>query len=257
MIKSLAAEALGVNRKNIYYQTKQETRDVALKAEIETAWEEHPTYGQINLATHLQINHKRVARVMRKFGMKPPRRKVKKFSCTQSTPHHQFYNLIKDWRPEKANQLWCSDTTYLKYQSSFWYLVTVIDVYTREVIGFAVGKKHNSRLVLTAIKQALMKRGSSPQVFHTDQGMEFMAQSVITLLESQGIQISVSDKSSPWQNGYQESFFGKLKFALGDLSRFESPSHLIVAIYYEINYYNNRRIHRSLKMPPAVFANLV
>jgi len=248
---------LGVNRKNIYYQTKKESQDLALKADIHKAWEEHPTYGQINLATHLGVNHKRIGRVMRKFGLKPPRRKVKKFSCTQSTPHHQYQNLIKDWKPERVNQLWCSDTTYLKYQSSFWYLVTVIDIYTREVIGFAVGKKHNSRLVLTAIKQALVKTGVPPQIFHTDQGMEFMAQGVISLLESNGIQVSVSDKSSPWQNGYQESFFGKLKFALGDLNRFEDPSHLLVAIYHEIDYYNNRRIHRSLKMPPAVFARLV
>lgn len=248
---------MGVNRKNIYYQIRQEQKDLSLKADIEKAWEEHPTYGQINLATHLKVNHKRTGRVMRKFGMKPPRRKVKKFSCTESTSQHRYSNLIKDWKPERVNQLWCSDTTYLKYQSSFWYLVTVIDVYTREVIGFAVGKKHNSRLVLTAMKQALMKTGTPPEVFHTDQGMEFMAQQVVTFLESQDIQVSVSDKSSPWQNGYQESFFGKLKFALGDLNRFEDPSRLIVAIYQQIDYYNNRRIHRSLKMPPAVFARLV
>lgn len=250
----MVAEVLGVNPKNIYYQTKQEHKDLSLKADIEKVWEVNSTYGQINLATHLRVNHKRIARVMRKFGMKPPRRKVKKFYCTQSTPHHQYYNIIKDWKPEQTNQLWCSDTTYLKYQGGFWYLVTVIDVYTREVIGFTVGKKHTSHLVLTAVKQALMKTGTPPQVFHTDQGTEFMAQGVVVFLESQGVQISVSDKSSPWQNGYQESFFGKLKFELGDLNRFTDPSHLIVAIYQQIDYYNNRRIHRSLKMPPAVFA---
>lgn len=176
--------------------------DLVLKGKIEEAWREHPTYGQINLGLHLKVNHKRIRRVMKKYGMKPPRRKVKKFSCTQSTAHHTYTNLIKDLKPNKANQLWCSDVTYLKYHGKFWYLATIIDIYTREVAGFAVGKKHNSQLILRAIKQAFIKTGTTPEIFHTDQGTEFMAQAVTSFLESNKIKVSVSDTSSPWQNGY-------------------------------------------------------
>lgn len=245
---------LQINRKNIYYHPKQEALDLSLKTEIEQVWQAHPTYGQINLAIHLGINHKRVSRIMKKYRMKPPRRKVKKSFCTTSTPHHQYHNLFKGWHPDKPDQLWCSDVTYLKYVGRFWYLVTILDVFTRQVVGFAVGKKHNSQLILSAIKQALLRSETTPEIFHSDQGTEFMAQSVTGFLQSQKIKISVSDTASPWQNGYQESFFGKLKFALGDVNRFTDPAEMIVAIYQYIDYYNHRRIHRSLKMPPAVFA---
>jgi len=66
--------------------------------------------------------------------------------------------------------------------------------------------------------------------------------------------ISVSDKASPWQNGYQESFFGRFKEEFGDINRFETTGEMIEAIYQYIHYYNTKRIHTSLKMPPAVYA---
>lgn len=66
--------------------------------------------------------------------------------------------------------------------------------------------------------------------------------------------LTVSDKASPWQNGYQESFFGKFKDKLGDLDRFETIGELIEAIYQQVYYYNHERIHTALKMLPAVYA---
>lgn len=73
-------------------------------------------------------------------------------------------------------------------------------------------------------------------------------------MENLGAQISASDKAPPWQNGYQESFFGRFKGEFGDINRFETPGELIEELYHNINYYNNKRIHTALKMPPAVYA---
>ena len=84
-----------------------------------------------------------------------------------------------------------------------------------------------------------------------------MAKTCTDYLEEKGAKISVSDKASPWQNGYQESFFGKFKDEVGDLNRFETIGQLIEAIYQQIYYYNFERIHTALKMPPAVYAELV
>jgi transposase InsO family protein len=81
-----------------------------------------------------------------------------------------------------------------------------------------------------------------------------MAQACTSFLENLGTKISASDKASPWQNGYQESFFGRFKDEFGDFSRFETIGELMEEIYSQINYYNTQRIHRSLKMPPAVYA---
>lgn len=193
---------------------------------------------------------------MKIFGIKPPRRKSH-FYTTRSTSHHTYTNLIKGFVPIKANQLWCSDLSYIKFQGRFWYLATIEDIFTRVIVGANIGKYHDSELVLATVKQAILNTKQIPEIFHSDQGTEFMAKVCTDYLEETGSKISVSDKASPWQNGYQESFFGKFKDEAGDFNRFETIGQLIENIYSQIHYYNFERIHTALKMPPAIYARLV
>lgn len=251
--KRVIAEALGVSPYHIHRPNRLEEKDLKLKALIEETWKTHKAYGHIRLSLELAINHKRVRRVMKKYGIKPPRRKSHNF-CTKSTSHHTYYNLIKEWVPTKPNELWCSDVSFIKYEGRFWYLATIEDIVTRQVIAVQVGKYHNSQLILTTIKQAIQKTGTAPKVFHTDQGTEFMAKLCTSYLENLGTSISASDKGSPWQNGFQESFFGRFKDEFGDFSRFDTVSELIEEVYGQVRYYNEDRIHRSLKMSPSRYA---
>ena len=251
-IKSIAAQALGINRKNIYRQSELKKRDLKLREKIETTWLTHPAYGHRRLALHLAVNRKRILRVMHKYGLKPPRRKVSRY-CTRSVPRHAFTNLIKDWQPQWPHALWCSDVSYFKFQGRFWYLATILDVCTRRIIGIQVAKHHNQHLILDLLKQALITTKTTPQIFHTDQGSEYLAESVISLLINHRIKVSVSETASPWQNGYQESFFGRLKAEFGDFGRFSSLGELLEAIYAYVYYYNHQRIHTALKMPPAAY----
>lgn len=251
--KKVVAQAVGVNPKNIYREGKQDKVDLELKAQIEQVHTQHPAYGHKRLALELGINKKRIIRVMHKYDIKPPRRKRKNY-LTRSTPHHRFTNLIKNQPPTQPNQVWSSDISYIKFQSQFWYLSTIIDIYTRQILGVQIGVKHDSQLVLTTLKQALANNDRTPQIFHTDQGTEFMAQAVIEYIQDKGIHVSVSDTGSPWQNGYQESFYGKFKDELGDLNRYQSVGEFMEAIYGHVYYYNHHRIHTALKMPPAKFA---
>lgn len=216
-------------------------------------WIKHSSYGHKRLGWELKVNHKRVRRVMRKFGLKPPRRKVS-FYTTKFTPHHTYTNLIKDFVPAKAHDLWCSDLSYFKYRGRIFYLATIEDIFTRQVVAFNVGIKHDGALVFKTIAEAITNTKCLPAIFHSDQGTEFMAKICTDYLKSFDVKISVSDKASPWQNGYQESFFGRFKDELGDLDRFETIGELIEAIYQQIYYYNHERIHTALKMPPVVFA---
>ena len=245
---------LGVNRKNIYRKSRLTQKDKILAHEINKVHIKHPSYGYRRLAWHMGINHKRVLRVMKKFNIKPPRRKIKHW-CTVSTNSHTYTNLIKDLTPTKTHQLWCSDTSFFKFQGRFWYLVSIEDIYTRQVLSAFMGRQHDSQLVLGTIKQAIKNFKSTPKIFHSDQGTEFMAKIVTNFLESFGVKISASDKASPWQNGYKESFFGRFKDEFGDINRFDTSGELMAEIYSQINYYNQKRIHTALKMPPAVFAN--
>ncbi len=256
IFKSIRAQALGIERRNIYRENKQETKDKSLKEAIEGVWIKHPSYGHKRLALELKTGRNRILRLMHLYGMKPPRRKSH-FYTTRSTSHHTYTNLIKSLIPTKVNQLWCSDLSYIKFQGKFWYLATIVDIVTRQVVAAQMGKYHNSELVLMTIRQAIKSTNKAPQIFHSDQGTEFMAKVCTDYLESLGTQVSASDKASPWQNGYQESFFGKFKDEAGDLNRFETVGELIEAIYQQIHYYNYERIHTVLKMPPVVYAKLL
>jgi len=214
---------------------------------------QHPAYGHDRVALELGINHKRAQRVMAKYDLRPPRRRATNF-CTRSTPHHTYSNLLKEQLPvTQAHQVWCSDLTRLVYRGTIWYLATIEDVATRQVIAKQIGKRHDRQLVLATLQQGLAT-GHKPQIFHSDQGTEFMAQRCTDYLEQRDIQISVSDVASPWQNGYIESFYGRLKHEIGDLNRFETPGLMIEAVYWHIHYYNHQRIHTALKMPPANYA---
>jgi putative transposase len=231
--KTIRAEALGVRRKNIYRQGKQEQKDLRLKTAIEEVHTKHPAYGHKRVALELKINHKTVGRVMKRYGIKPPRRKIHHF-CTKSTSHHTYTNLIKELRPNRLHELWCSDVSFLKYHGVFWYLITIVDVASRQIVAAEVGKKHDSVLTLRVIQQAITTTKQTPEIFHSDQGTEFMAKSCTEYLERVGVKISASDKASPWQNGYQESFFGRFKDEIGDINRFETVGELIEEIYITI-----------------------
>jgi transposase InsO family protein len=248
----VCAEALGINRKNIYRAWKQPLKDHALKHQIETVHREHPAYGHRRIALHLGINHKRAQRVMAKFNLRPPRRRVKHYS-TVSTPHHTYRNLLKDLTVTQPHQVWCSDLTRLVYRGTVWYLATIEDIVTRQIVAHRLGKHHDSHLVLATLQHALAA-GSRPSIFHSDQGNEFMAQRCTAYLTQQGIRVSVSDVGSPWQNGFKESFYGRFKEEMGDVDRFDCVGQFIEAIHQQIYYYNHHRIHTVLKMPPAVFA---
>lgn len=139
----------------------------------------------------------------------------------------------------------------------WWYLATIEDIYTREILAAQVSRHHDRWLVLSTSKQAVTRTGMVPDMFHSDQGTEFMARACTAYWEEQQVVISVSDTGSPWQNGYKESFFGHFKDDLGRTDRFETPGEFIAAIYQQIHYYNYERIHTALKMTPVQYAKLV
>jgi putative transposase len=251
--KAVCAKALGINRKNIYRQCRQPVKDLLLKHQIEAVHRDHPAYGHRRIALHLGINHKRAQRVMAHFKLRPPRRRITRYS-RRSTTHHPYQNLVKALHPiTQPHQVWCSDVSRLVYQGTVWYLATIEDLATRQIMAHRIGQHHDSQLVLSTIQQALAT-GVKPSIFHSDQGNEFMADRCTHYLRQQAIQISVSDVASPWQNGHQESFYGRFKDEFGDMNRFDGVAQFFESIYHQIHYYNHHRIHTALKMPPAVFA---
>ncbi|OGG08887.1 hypothetical protein A2154_04630 [Candidatus Gottesmanbacteria bacterium RBG_16_43_7] len=248
---------MSINHKNIYHHSKLFVRDLVVKDKIEKSFETNPSYGHRRLALDLKKNKKKILRVMHAFNLKPPRLWYQKKYITQSdtTYQDQYTNLLKDTDLTQytIGDVWSSDLTYIKFQDAFIYLATIQDIISKEIVGFNLSNQHNADVVLKTLKEAMVKAKKSPRIFHSDRGREFLSEQCITFLEHNQVQISVSDPESPWQNGWSESFFSRLKTECGNFNRFETLGELIEYIFSYISYYNTTRIQIKLKMSPAQF----
>jgi len=196
------------------------------------------------------MNRKRTQRVMRLFGLKPYRRRGRKRRKTTSSGIYP--NLLLTAIPTSPEHVWAADFTELWRRETKLYVATVIDLYTREIIGIHVALKKGVTLTLQALYAAL-HRNQRPDLFHSDNGREYDAKLFVGTLTELGITISRSRPGCPWENGYQESFYDKFKIDLGDPNRCNSLGELVAEIHRTIWEYNNTRIHSALKMPQKTF----
>ncbi len=250
--KAVLARELGISRGSLYYKSRLEKKDWQTKCLIEKVLQDNPSYGHKRLALHLCMNKKKILRVMKKYGIKPYRRRGKKWKNSKHISE-TYPNLLLSEYPAYQNKIWVSDFTYLQHKNKTVYLATVLDLFNKKVVGFSVLTNHSVQLPINALLSAL-NGNSRPEIFHSDNGKEYDAKDFKTILKNLGIKISRSKPGCPWENGYQESFYGKFKIELGDPNRFNTLGELISAIYQAIHYYNNVRIHTTLKMSPNQFA---
>lgn len=253
--KTQLAKDLGVSRSSLYYKAKRESLDEEIKKKIKDVLSKHKSYGHKRIALELKLNKKRILRVMKKYGIKPYRRRAAspRKKDDENKVAVKWKNEVMNFCPIKPNVVWASDFTYIKFQGSFLYLATIIDIYTREIIGWNISTVHDTKLVLGALTYAIERTGKVPIFLHSDQGSEYDAKTYEDYVLEKDIIISMSHKNSPWENGFQESFYSQFKVELGYVSRFETVEELIEEIYQTIYYYNNSRIHTSLKMAPVIF----
>lgn len=259
--KKLIATCMDINYKNIYHPNRMFTRDLVVKDKIENSFTTNPAYGHRRLAIDLKMNKKRIRRVMHEFNLKPPRLWYQKTFITQTGPdfQDQYTNLLQDSVITKYvfGDLWSSDLTYIKFHGMFIYLAIIKDILSGEVIAFNAGNHHDAELVLKTLKEAFLKIGRPPKIFHSDRGREFLSIQCIQFLQRAGAKISVSDPGSPWQNTWSESFFSRFKAEFGDFNRFETLGELLENIFAYIHYYNTTRIQTKLKMSPYQFKQKV
>lgn len=253
--KTALAKKLGISRGMLYYQHKRSLTDEKLKADILVVMEANPSYGHKRIAMELKLNRKRILRVMKKFHLMPKRRRKQGFIKPDDLgkPETGYINLIENFCPIRPNIVWVGDFTHLKFRDSWVYLATVMDIYSREIVGWYLSTNHQKELIIEAFLDAVERRKVVPVYFHSDQGSEYESEEYLKLLENQGIIISMSRKSSPWENGYQESFYAGFKLDLGPTNHYQDLGELIEVVAKTMNYYNNTRIHTRLKTAPSKF----
>jgi len=257
LTKTELAKSLGISRSSLYYRPQGPVRDLIVKRKILAVLATYPSYGHRRIAIELGFNKKRIRRIMKKFNIKPyrrrPKRPVKKDDLGQ--PAVIYQNVIKNLVVAKPNLVWASDFTYLSFKREFIYLSTIIDLFTREIVGWNVSQKHDANLVLGALEMALNKTKKAPCYHHSDQGSEYRSIIYINRLKENHTIISMSAKGHPWENGFQESFYSQFKLDLGEPNRFAALGELIEEIYLTMHKYNTKRIHTQLKTSPRTFRN--
>ena len=252
--KVLRAREFGVYRGAFYYKQKKPDQDWKLKCQIEEVLREHPSYGSRRCSIHLQMNRKKVKRVMNLFGIKAYRRRGLKWKKTKNIKV-VYPNTLMTTYPVYPNHIWTADFTHLNFQGRIVYIATVMDLFTRRIVGLSVYTNHAVQLVLSALMNAIYAN-PRPVIFHSDNGSEYNSEIFIEALQNLGIIISRSAPGCPWENGYQESFHSQFKVDFGDPARFKTLGELVYEIYQTIYKYNHTRIHSALKMSPMQFALL-
>ena len=250
--KTELAAKLDVRRSSLYWKSKMDAKDKELLPRIKQVMSENPSYGHKRIAIALELNKKRILRIMKKYNLKPSRRRPQRprKPGDEKKPETSYPNLIKNFCPIAPNIVWVSDFTYIMFQGRFVYLATIVDVFTRLIVGWNILINHSTELVKGAFEHAVEKIKTVPQILHSDQGSEYDSKEYTELAKSYVVTISMSKKASPWENGFQESFYSGFKLDLGEPNRFNNLGELVEAIDQTIHYYNNSRIHTKLKSSP-------
>lgn len=251
---SFVCKIYKVARSTLYYKQAQRIQDTITQTKVSLVHIFDPYYWHRRIAYKLEYNKKKVQRIMQKFDIQAYARKRKfRKPGDRNLAHMWVENLKKDISVTETNQLWNSDFTHLYYKEKEFYLATILDEYWKNISGYRIWFRHGKELIIETLKDAIQKTQTTPAILHSDQGSEYRSYEYFDTLKYYNIIPSMSRKSAPWENGWQESFYGKMKFELGNLNRFKTFEEAIEAIHLWIYYYNNERIHTTLKMSPRQF----
>lgn len=195
------------------------------------------------------VSLRRVSRLMKLQGLE---RKVKrKFKVTTDSKHSLSISpnlLNREFQVFAPNSVWAGDITYVKTNSGWLYLATVMDLYSRKIVGWCMDTRLHAELVNKAIRMAISnRRPPRGLIWHTDRGSQYASKSHRNILGSHGIKQSMSRKGDCWDNAVSESFFATLKNELVYCTNFTDQKQAKDAIFEYIEiFYNRIRLHSTL-----------
>lgn len=202
------------------------------------------------------VGRDRFVEVVDRYGLKV-RNKTRKPKTTDSSHGLPTYpNIIKDFIPSKANQLWVSDITYItiwldEYHYVFCYLSLVLDAYTEEIVGWGVGPTLETCYPIEALKMAMKRiegRNDIELIHHSDRGCQYASSEYIRLLEGKNIRISMTESGNPKDNAQAERINNTIKNELLKDMRFNCIEDVMAAVSNAVDFYNNERPHMSIDM---------
>jgi putative transposase len=250
-------DLIGLNRSSFYWQPASESPlNLALMRLIDEEYTRAPFYGYRKMTARLQdphgylVNHKRVARLMGIMGLQAI------YSRPQTTvahPQHRKYPyLLRGLKIDRPNQVWAADITYIPLQGGFMYLVAIMDWYSRYVLTWRLSNTLDGAFCLAALREAL--NHAQPEIFNTDQGVQFTAHEFTYTLEEAGVRISMDGRGRVFDNIFVERLWRSVKHEDVYLKSYETVPALFAGLDDYFHLYNYERPHQSLdyRTPAAV-----
>jgi putative transposase len=240
---------LDLSRSSYYYTPATETTEnLALMALVDREYTAHPFLGSRGLTAWLRregyaVNRKRVQRLMRVMGLEAvvPKPRL----SLRGAAHKVYPYLLRGVVIERVNQVWSTDITYIPLANGFMYLTAVIDWYSRYVLSWRLSNTLDVAFCLEALEEALTQ--GCPDVFNTDQGVQYTSASFTRRLESAAIRVSMDGKGRCLDNVFVERLWRTVKYEYVYLWRPEAVPALVAGLTTYFGYYNNERLHQSLE----------
>lgn len=253
------SQLLHINRSMLYYEKSDKIENFTLSNMIAEIYAQYPIYGYRRITAMLQrkniaINHKRVQRLMSEMNLyaiypKPNTSNKDKEAAI-------FPYLLNNLSITKPHHAWQVDITYLRTVKGFVYLVAIIDVYSRMIVGYRLSNDLYTESCLAALEDAVLKYGI-PEILNSDQGTQFTSGAWVKQLTNYGITISMTGKGRCCDNAYIERLWRALKYEGSYLYQWNTFEELKRNIVTWVNWYNCQRPHQSLNYatPAEIIGN--
>jgi putative transposase len=251
-------ELLGLNRSSLYYEPAAETpQNLRLMRLIDEQYTAHPFYGSRKMTTWLreahqeEVNRKRVQRLMRQMGLEAIYPKPKLSLAGRG--HRIYPYLLRGVSIQRPDQVWSADITYVPMAAGFMYLAAVMDWFSRYVIAWRLSNSLDGSFCLAMLEEALSQ--GRPEVFNTDQGVQFTQEAFTGRLVSAGVAVSMDGRGRCLDNVFVERLWRTVKYEELYLRCYERVVELERGLLRYFRFYNEERFHQSLEYqtPAAVY----
>ncbi len=242
-------ELLGLSRSTLYYRGVAETEtNLCLMRLIDEQYLRTPFYGSRRMAVWLQteghaVNRKRVQRLMRLMGLEAIYPKPR---LSRGAANHRIYPyLLRGLQVERPNQVWAADITYLPMSRGFMYLVAIVDWHSRYVLSWRLSNSLESGFCIEALEEALVAQ--QPEIFNTDQGVQFTSGAFTDRLANAGVKISMDGRGRALDNIFVERLWWSLKYEHVYLHDYQTVPSLHSGLQKYLTFFNRERPHQSLE----------
>jgi putative transposase len=258
---SRQCDLLGLARSTLYYApVADDPEDLALMRLLDEQYTRRPFYGVRRMTHWLRgeghgVNPKRVRRLLRTMGLEAVYPKPR---LSQSAPGHRIYPyLLRGMTIGRPNQVWSTDITYIRLARGFVYLVAVLDWYSRYVLAWSVSNTLDSLFCVETLRQALAQYGH-PEIFNSDQGVQFTSEAFTGVLASAGVAISMDGRGRALDNVFVERLWRSVKYEEVYLKDYAGVPAAVTGLGAYFDFYNCERLHQALdyRTPQAVYLGL-